>query len=113
MVLYHIRENGENTLFSIERGKLVGDAKFYADSRAAMDLLIKAIKLTRQVGDETIQVTSLGAAISDVGHIDRFGRHWRLRAWNLPFLDARIVALYLPTPKGYVGIAQFVHARTH
>jgi serine protease Do len=101
------RESAEYTLFNIDRGKALGDAKFYADSRAAMDLLLKGLKFPRRVGSETILVTSLGPAISDTEHLDRYQRHWRLRVWNIPYLDAQIISLYLPTPDGYAGIAQF------
>ena len=102
------REDAAYTLFNIDRGKAVGDAKFYSDTRAAMDLLLKGIKLPRQVGNEAIQVTSIGAASTDAEYVDRFQRRWRLRVWSIPFFDARIIALYLPTPDGYAGVAQFV-----
>ena len=102
------RDDTAYTLFNIDRGKAVGDAKFYSDSQIAMDLLLKGMKFPRQVGNESIRVTSLGAATTDTEYVDRFQRRWRLRVWNIPFLDARIIALYLPTPDGYAGIAQFV-----
>jgi serine protease Do len=101
------RDNPGHTFFSIDRGNASLDAKFYSDSRAAMDLLLKGLKVSRYVGSEAIEVTSLGAASTDTELIDRFSRHWRMRVWNLPYLDGQIIALFLPTPDGYAGVALF------
>ena len=100
-------DDAAHTLFNIDRGKAVGDAKFYSDSQIAMDLLLKGMKFPRQVGNESIRVTSLGAATTDT-ETSTFSAALAPRIWIIPFLDARIVALYLPTPDGYAGIAQFV-----
>jgi hypothetical protein len=103
-----VRESAGYTLFNIDRGKAPADAKFYSDSRAAMDLLLKGMKVTRNIGSESIEVTSLGPASTDTELIDRFQRHWRLRVWNVPYLDVQIIALFLPTPDGFAGVGQYV-----
>ncbi len=91
--------------FRIDRGKS-SDAKFYADRRAAMDLLLKGIDLTRSFGSESVKVTSLGAPVSEATHQDRFGRRWFAATFAVPFLDVHLVALFLPTPDGYTGLLQ-------
>ncbi len=102
------RDGLEYTLFNIDRGEVVPDAAFYSDSRASMDVLLKGMKFSRPVGGESVRVTSLGPAVKDTEYLDRFQRRWRLRIWNVPYLDAQIIALVLPTPDGDAGIAQFV-----
>jgi hypothetical protein len=93
-------------LFRLERPNGASDARFYSDSRASMDLLLKALKLPRMVGTQAVRVTSLGAAASDSGYTDSFGRKWQLRQWSLGFADAHVLLLSLPVPDGYVGMFQ-------
>jgi hypothetical protein len=101
------REDATVTMFEIERGKNV-DPKFYSDPRVSMDLLLKGLNVWRSVGNESLRVTSLGAPTSDSEISDRFQRRWRLHVWAVPFFDAQIVTLSLPTPDGYAGMAQLV-----
>jgi len=89
-------------VFNIDRGSSA-DPKFYADRRVAMDLMMKGLNLTRQFGSEEVKMTSLGNPVSDVEHRDRYGRTWRLAVFALPYLDAHVVVLFLPTPDGYAG----------
>ena len=48
------------------RSDAATDDGFYADSKAFMDLALKALNLRRRVGSDQVRVTSLGAAQSDV-----------------------------------------------
>jgi serine protease Do len=91
--------------FSIDRGPSA-DPKFFAERRAAMDMVLKAVGLKRNFGTEAVTVTSLGPPVSDVEYRDRFGRRWRLAAFAAPYLDAHVVVMFLPTPNGYAGFVQ-------
>jgi serine protease Do len=100
------RMAGGYAMISIDRGK-ADAARFFADRRAAMDAVLKALKIRRQFGTEEVAITSLGPAQSEIQHRDRFGRNWVLSTFALPFLDAHLVALFTPTPQGYAGMATF------
>ena len=92
------------TLLRLHRGQTVPDKAFYADSKGFMDLALKALNLRRQVGTDTVRVTSLGAARSDTTLTDRYSRTWQQRVWAIPFLDSYAIGLLLPTPDGYLAV---------
>jgi TonB family protein len=95
------------TLLRLHRPGNAADAAWYADSRGFMDLALKGLGITRQVGSDAVRVTSLGAALADTRYVDHYGRRWQERSWAVPYLDAYVVGLLLPTPDGYVGLLQF------
>jgi TonB family protein len=76
-----------------------------------MDMLLKGLPITRTVGQDNVRVTSLGPALSETIHSDHYGRKWQQRVWPLPYLDAYIVGMLLPTPDGYVALLQFAPAQ--
>jgi serine protease Do len=92
------------SLFRLQYPGTDFQASHYADSRAFMDLLLKAVPVPRMVGTEPVRVTSLGNAQSEALVRDRFGRIWQQRVWSLGFADASLVTFALPTPDGYVGM---------
>jgi len=91
--------------FRIDRGKSK-NPEFYATRRAAMDLLLKGLDVTRSFGSETVKVTSLGAPVSESAHRDKYGRRWTAATFAMPYVDVHLVALFLPTPDGYTGMIQ-------
>jgi serine protease Do len=94
-------------LVSVVRSGGASDDAFYSDSKAFMDLALKALDLRRIVGTDQVRVTSLGPAQSDTSYTDPYGRKWQERVWAVPFLDAYLVGLLLPTPEGYAGTILF------
>jgi TonB family protein len=94
-------------LLSLVRSDAASDDAFYGDSKAFMDLALKALDLRRSVGTDQVRVTSLGTAKSDTLYTDPYGRKWQERVWAVPFLDAYLIADLLPTPEGYAGIILF------
>jgi serine protease Do len=100
------RKSAEMDTFSIVRSAGASDSRFQEDTRIPMDLLLKGLKMPRNVGSESVLITSLGAATRDSEFRDRFGRRWRLRIYALPFADVQLVSMFLPTPDGYVGMLQ-------
>lgn len=105
------RVSADMPMFHIDRGTAT-DAAFYGDRRTAMDLLLKGLSLMRPFGAENVRITSLGAPVSDVEHRDAFGRRWRLATFALPYLDAQLPVLFLPTPDGYAGMVQLAFRGT-
>src|SRR3546814_12291688 len=71
-----------------------------------MDLLLKSGFIRRTVGSDNVMATSLGKPLLDTIHVDAWGRRWQAREWALPYANARLVALALPVPNGYVGVVR-------
>jgi len=94
-------------LLALHRGNEASDSPFYADSKAFMDLALKALNLRRTVGTDQVRVVSLGSAVTDVMTTDEYSRRWQLRVWAVPFQDVYLVAQLLPTPDGYVGLIAY------
>lgn len=94
-------------LLKLHRSNQAADDSFYGDSRAFMDLALKALNLRRSVGSDQVRVVSLGPAMTDTMTTDTYGRRWQLRVWPMPFMDMYVVAQLLPTPDGYVGLIAY------
>jgi serine protease Do len=92
------------SLLRLIRANAASDDTFYADSKAFMDLALKALDLERAVGAEDVRVVSLGTATSETMYTDGFGRKYQQRIWALPFEDSYLVGQLLPTPDGYVAL---------
>jgi len=99
-------------LLSLVRSDGASDDAFYSDSKAFMDFALKALDLRRIVGTDQVRVTSLGPAKSDALYADPYGRKWQERVWAVPFLDAYLVGLLLPTPEGYAAIILYTPSAT-
>jgi S1-C subfamily serine protease len=97
---------GKNLLFHIRRPDDVAAAKFYADPAIPMDYLLKTGFVKRQVGSESVLVTSLGQPTFTGTHADAWGRTWRVWRWPLPFANLELLMLALPVPDGYVGVVR-------
>ena len=95
------------TLLRLVRPYAASDDGFYKDSKAFMDVALKALDLRRPVGQDQVRLTSLGAAQTDTVFIDMFGRKWQKRIWAVPFMDFYVVGLLLPAPDGYDAVLQF------
>ena len=97
-------------LFTLVRPDSAHDDAFYSDSRAFMDTLLKGLKLTRDVGSQSIRITSAGVASRDALFADKFGRKWQTRLWPLGYLDSVVLIAALPVPDGYVGMIRFANS---
>ena len=76
------------------------------DSELFARYWIKAARLMRTIGPESIKVTALGKASSEAQHVDRWGRKWLLRTWRIPFGDLVITNATLPIPGGCVVLSR-------
>lgn len=102
-----VAQSPAGALLRLVRSNAAADDAFYADSKAFMELALKALNLRRTVGPDQVRVVSLGAAQTDSVFVDPYGRKWQQRTWAVPFLDSYLVGLLLPTPDGYAAIIQY------
>lgn len=80
-------------------------ATLYSDSKLFMDLLLRsAYDVRRRIGTDSVRVTSLGKAREEYVKTDSYGRNWSFRIWAVPFDDAYLVTMSLPTPEGMVSL---------
>jgi serine protease Do len=76
----------------------------YGDTKLYMDLLLKGYAVRRQVGSESVKVTSLGKAQWSSTYTDVYGRTWLFNAWDEPWADTVLMTMSLPTPEGYIAL---------
>jgi len=82
--------------------------RLLAESRTYMDLAMRGLKLTRPVGGDTVRITSLGEATTESQHVDRWGRPWQVRTWQIPFADSVLISYALPLPRRCASLIQLV-----
>jgi S1-C subfamily serine protease len=80
------------------------DAKFYREPGQAIDLALKAMRITRPVGPDEVRVIAMGPALTDGLWQDPYGRRWQVRRWALDFMNSDLIALMLPVPNGYIAL---------
>lgn len=93
-----------NILFHLRKPDNIPGAAFHHDPKGAMDMLLKTGFLKRVVGPERIRVTSLGDPGTDDTWTDRWGRHWQVWAWPVPYANGFVSVFALPTPDGYAMV---------
>jgi hypothetical protein len=92
----------DTVLMQVRKPDDIPLATFYNDSRLFMDLFLKAIGATREIGIDKIRIVSLGRAENESEHTDRYGRRWQVRSWSSPYDNTRVVSVSLPVPGGCV-----------
>lgn len=98
---------GREILFRFRKPDDMPDVSLYSDSEELMKQLLKTGFMQRPVAGDKIQITDLGKPTEESSHIDAWQRHWQVRLWPLPFINAMFVTLSLPVPDGYVTIARY------
>lgn len=79
--------------------------------RKVMDLLLTQGMIMRDMGQDKIRITSLGAPVASETVTDRQGRAWTVQTFALSFNDGAVVLATTPTPDGAVGMFRFALAR--
>ena len=75
---------------------------FYGDSKLFMDLILKGGGRYREIGPESIKITSMGRAFEDYRFTDFYGRIWMVRTWLIEYNDRKVVTFSLPVPGGCI-----------
>jgi len=96
--------SGVGTLVRLRMPDTARWSDLFGSSKSFMDMVLKGMPVHRQVGTDSVRITSLGPAVLDTTHVDSYGRTWQLRTWYLPFNDSVILSIALPTPQGYIAI---------
>lgn len=91
-------------LIRLIRPDRASDDAFYGNSQAFMDLALKALSFPRLVGRDPVRITSFGRAVQESIYTDTYGRRWQQRVWAIPFMNAYLVGMLLPTPDGYDAV---------
>ncbi len=76
--------------------------KFYGDSKLFMDLILRGGSRYREIGPESIKITSMGKAFEDYRFTDSYGRIWMVRTWLVEYNDRKVVTFSLPVPGGCI-----------
>ena len=92
---------GGNILFHLRKPDNIPERQFHHDPKGAMDLLLKTGFLKRSIGPEHILVTSFGPPSDTSVWTDRWGRHWQVWIWPIPYANGFQIMFALPTPDGY------------
>ncbi|MDH5396484.1 MAG: hypothetical protein OEW97_09415 [Gammaproteobacteria bacterium] len=92
----------------VKRPDNVDAKKYYFNAKMVMDQVLKGINFHRNIGSESISITSLGESIESRLHVDNFGRKWQVNKWLVGFGDQKFVLYALPTPDGYVVMLSIV-----
>ncbi|MGH8145876.1 MAG: trypsin-like peptidase domain-containing protein [Rhodanobacteraceae bacterium] len=92
---------GGNVLFHLRKPDNIPAGQFHHDPKGVMDLLLKTGVLKRRIGPDKIRVTSLGKPASTDTWSDRWGRHWQVWTWPIPYANGYQTVFALPTPDGY------------
>ena len=75
---------------------------FYGDSKLFMDLILKGGGRYREIGPESIKITSMGGSFEDYRFTDSYGRIWMVRTWLIEYNDRKVVTFSLPVPGGCI-----------
>jgi len=75
---------------------------FCGDSKLFMDLILKGCGRYRQIGPESVKITSMGSAFEDYRFTDSYGRVWVVQTWLIEHDDRKVVTFSLPVPGGSI-----------
>ena len=93
---------GSTTFLYIHKPEDVPLETFYGDSKLFMDTILKGGNRYREVGPESIKITSMGPAFEDDRFTDFYGRIWMVRTWLVEYDDRKVVTFSLPVPGGCI-----------
>jgi hypothetical protein len=95
---------GDSTFFYIKKPDNIPYREFLSNPGLQMDLILKAIYATRNIGMAKIRITSAGKPKSDSIFIDGYGRKWQVRVWDIEYNDSQVASFSLPTPGGNITL---------
>ena len=93
----------------LEKPKDLPLEEFFRDQKIFMDVMLKAIPISRPIGEQNIKVISLGEPSFSEAWEDQLGRKWISSRWNLSWTDYFVQTNCLPYPKGAICNIDFAH----
>ncbi len=93
---------GSTVFMNIRKPDDIPVETFYSDSKLFMDLILKGGGRYREIGPESIKITSMGKAFEDYRFTDSYGRIWLVRTWLIEYSDRKVVVFSLPVPGGCI-----------
>jgi hypothetical protein len=93
---------GTTVFLYIRKPDDVSLAAFYGDSKMFMDLVLKGLGRYRQIGPESIKITSMGRAFEGYRFTDSYERIWMVNTWLTEYDDRKVVTFSLPVPGGCI-----------
>lgn len=97
-------QTGNTFFLRVQKPDDISLETFYSDSKIFMDLILKGMYLSRQIGSEKVRITSLGKASETDVFTDSYGRIWQIKCWNLEYNDEKVVTFSLPVPGGCITL---------
>jgi len=93
---------GSTAFLYVHKSEDVPLRMFYDDSKLFMDMILKGGDRCREIGPESIKITSMGNAFEDDRFTDSYGRVWMVRTWLIEYDDRKVVTFSLPVPGGCI-----------
>jgi hypothetical protein len=93
---------GSTVFMHIRKPDNISLETFYTDSKLFMDLILKGGGRSREIGPESIKITSMGRAFEDYRFTDSYGRIWMVRTWLIEYNDRKVITFSLPVPGGCI-----------
>lgn len=75
------------------------------DSKTFIDTFLKAYPLNRNIGNESVRITSLGEAEEITNFTDKYSRTWYVQTWDIDFADSKLKIYAMPVPSGFVALS--------
>jgi hypothetical protein len=99
---------GTSTILRFQKPDGIETRALYQDSKLLMDMILRGHSLYRTISSEKIKITSMGKAVEEYLHTDRYKRKWLVRVWNIDFSDEQVVLFALPVPGGFKGMMRIL-----
>jgi serine protease Do len=99
---------GNSTYFYLRVPDNTPVAGLTRNSKQLMDLFLKGIGYTRNIGMKKTIITSFGKAQEEYLFTDSYKRKWIVMNWSIEFSDQRASMMVLPVPGGFMGMLRIV-----
>lgn len=98
---------GSLTFAHFIKPKKVSFSSLFSDSKLFMDLILQGMPFYREIGGESVFITSMGKADKFEDYEDSFGRKWIVGEWSMDYVDMKLLLYALPVVDGFICIMHF------
>lgn len=95
-------------MIHLDLPKDASQAALLSEPKGLMDLFLQGLRFNRTLGGEDVRITSFGAPLRSLPHVDRFGRPWTFHIWPLPHQDQYVIVPTAAVPGGFVMLLRQV-----